>query len=248
MKKAITLLAAALLMSPAIAFSDVSTNDVTGNWKGTLDAGPVKLRLEFKISKAAGGDLTAKLDSPDQGARDIPVDTVTVNNGTLRLEVKTVNGVYEGTMDAAGKKATGEWKQGPQALPLILERGQGAASTPGAEKLSPSDLAASKQAAQKVAGIWNGTLAAGAANLRLRLNITKTASGAAMGTMDSLDQGAKDIPMSSITLKADKVRFEVRGIGGVYEGTLSADGSALGGQWHQGGQTMPLDFTKAAPK
>lgn len=248
MKKARSLLAATLLMSPAAAFSAADTDDGTGNWKGTIEAGSVKLRVVFKISKAAGGGLTAKMDSPDQGMRDLPVDTVTVKNKTIRLEVKTINGVYEGTVDAAGTKATGKWQQGPQTLPLTLERGQGADSTSEAERLSPSDLAASKQAAQKVAGTWNGTLTVGAANLRLRLNISKTASGAATGTMDSLDQGANDIPMSTITHKEGKVRFEVRGIGGVYEGTLSADGSGLSGQWHQGGQTMPLDFKKAPVK
>jgi hypothetical protein len=245
MKKKITLLVATLLMSPAVAFSAAGTNDVTGNWKGTLDVGSVKLRLVFKISKAAGGGLTARMDSPDQGVRDIPVDNVTVKNKAIRLEVKTISGVYEGTVDDAGTKATGQWKQGPQALPLTLERGQGADSTSEAEKLSPSDLAASKQAAQKVAGTWNGTLTVGAASLRLRLNISKTAAGAATGTMDSLDQGANGIPMSAITHKEGKVRFEVRGIGGVYEGTLAADGSALSGQWRQGGQTLPLDFKKA---
>jgi hypothetical protein len=247
MKSAISLLAATWLLSPAVAFS-AGSNDATGNWKGTLDVGPVKLRLVFKINKTAGGDLIAKLDSLDQGVRDIHVDTVTVQNKTLHLEVKAINGVYEGTLDASGTKAIGQWKQGPQAWPLTLERGQGAESTSEAEKLSPSDLAASKQAAQKLAGTWNGTLAAGAANLRLRLNISKTAAGAATGTMDSLDQGANDIPISSITHKEGKVRFDVRGIGGVYEGTLAADGLALSGQWHQGGQTMPLDFTKATPK
>jgi hypothetical protein len=248
MKNTMSLLAATLLMSPAVALSAAGTNDVTGNWKGTLDVGSVKLRVVFKISKTAGGGWTAKMDSPDQGARDMPVETVTVKNRTMRLEVKTIQGVYEGTVDAAGTKSTGQWKQGPQTLPLTLERSQGADSTSDAEKLSPSDLAASKQAAQKVAGTWNGTLAVGAANLRLRLNISKTAAGAATGTMDSLDQGANNIPMSTITHKEGKVRFEVRGIGGVYEGTLAADGSTLSGQWHQGGQTMPLDFKKATPK
>ena len=247
MKKAISLLAATLFMSPAVAFSAAGTNDVTGNWKGALDVGSVKLRIVFKISKSASGDLTAKMDSLDQGARDMPVDTVTVKDKMIRLEVKAISGVFEGTLDAAETKATGEWKQGPQALPLTLARGQGADSLP-AEQLSPSDLAASKQAAQKIAGTWNGTLAVGAANLRLRLNISKTAAGAATGTMDSLDQGANDIPMSAITHKDGKVRFEVRGIGGVYEGTLAADGSTLSGQWGQGGQTLPLDFKKATSK
>ena len=41
------------------------------------------------------------------------------------------------------------------------------------------------------------------------------------------------------------MRFEVPGIGGLYEGALAADGSALTGQWHQGGQTLPLDLQRA---
>jgi hypothetical protein len=244
MKKIISLLAATLLLSSAAAFDAATTNDVTGNWKGALDASSVKLRVVFKITKAASGELTAKMDSPDQGARDIPVDAVSVKDKTLRLEVKAVNGVYEGTLDAAGTKATGQWTQGPQSLPLTLERGQGTNSASEAEKFSPADLVASKQAALKAAGIWNGTLAAGAANLRLRVNISKTAAGAATGKLDSLDQGANGIPLSAITYKDGKVRFEAPGIGGVYEGTLAADGSTLTGQWQQGGQTLPLDFKR----
>ncbi len=67
-----SLLALPLLLSAQIAFAATTTNDVTGNWLGTLDTGMAKLRLSFKISRAADGGLTAKLDSLDQGARDIP--------------------------------------------------------------------------------------------------------------------------------------------------------------------------------
>jgi hypothetical protein len=105
---------------------------------------------------------------------------------------------------------------------------------------------ASKQAAQKLTGVWNGTLAAGAASFRLKVTIAKTASGAATGTIESLDQGAKDIPLSSITCKEGAVHFEARGIGAFYDGTLSPAGVMLTGQWHQSGQAMPLEFKKAA--
>ena len=246
MKTTLHLLVIAILASFGLAISAPAPTDITGNWKGTLEAGSVKLRLVFKINQAAGGDLTAKMDSPDQGARDLPVDTVTVQDKTLRLEVKAVQGVDEGTLDETRTKAAGQWKQGPNTLPLTLERSRGTDSTSETETLSPADLAASKQAAQKIAGTWNGTLTAGAAKLRLRLNISKTAAGAATGTMDSLDQGAKDIPLIAITYKEGAVRFEARGIGAFYEGTLAADGAALTGQWHQGGQTMALDFKKAS--
>ena len=113
------------------------------------------------------------------------------------------------------------------------------------EKLSPAELAASKQAAQKLAGVWNGTLAAGAASFRLKVKITKTATGAATGTIESVDQGAKDIPLTGITCKEGVVHFEARGIGAHYDGTLSPGGVMLTGQWHQSGQAMPLEFKKA---
>lgn len=234
-----------MLMSAGVAFGASATNDVTGNWKGTLEVGAVKLRVVFKISKAADGALTAKMDSLDQGARDLPVETVTVSNNLMRLEVKMVQGVYEGTLDKAGTKATGQWRQGVQSLPMTLERSRGVTVAFEAEQLSPADLAASKQAAEKLAGIWNGTLAAGPANLRLRIKIARSSTGAASGTLDSLDQGAKDIPLSAITYKDSAVRFEARGLGAFYEGTLAPGGDSLTGQWHQAGQSATLDFKKS---
>jgi hypothetical protein len=65
--------------------------------------------------------------------------------------------------------------------------------------------------------------------------------------MDSLDQGANDIPLREITLSEGNARFEARGIGGVYEGTLSGDSAVLAGQWQQAGQTLALDFKRAPP-
>jgi hypothetical protein len=224
-----------------------ATNDVTGNWQGTLDMGAAKLRLVFKVSKTASGELTAKLDSLDQGARDIPADPVTVSNKTLRMEVKSVKGLYVGTLDATGTKATGLWSQGPAVLPLSLEKG-GTNVIAEAEKLSSEELAANKQAAERMAGTWNGTLSTGTDDLRLRLNISKTPAGGATGTIDSMDQGANGIPISAIKLKGDKFRFEAKGVGGVYEGTLSTNGATIKGEWQQGGGELPLEFTKATSK
>jgi hypothetical protein len=237
-----------LLLSAHMVFAATTTNDVTGDWHGTLETGTAKLRLVFKISKTADRGLSAKLDSLDQGARDIPVDTVSVSNKVLRMEVKSVKGLYVGTLDATGAKAAGVWSQGQAVLALNLGKGPGASAAGEADELSPEQLAANKLAAQKIVGTWNGTLMVGAASLRLRVNISKTPTGGATGTLDSLDQGANAIPLSAITLKDGKVYFEARGIGGAYEGKLAAGGSALAGEWQQGGQTMPLDFKLSPPK
>ena len=242
------LLAAILVWLVQMAGAAPATNELAGNWLGTLDAGGTKLRLIFRISQSSGGGWTATMDSLDQGARGIPVETVSLKDKTLRLEVAAVNGGYTGTLDTAGNKATGQWTQSGQALPLILEKQSGTNVIVAAEKLPAADVAANKLAAQKIAGTWDGTLTAGAAKLRLRFHITKSAAGAATGTMDSLDQGATGIPLRAITLKDGKVHFAVPGIGGVYEGKLGAAGSSLTGDWQQGGQSIPLELKQAAAK
>src|SRR5437899_2927842 len=229
MKKLCLLLVTSLLMSIGTVLGGASPDSVTGNWKGTLEVGKAKLRLVFKINKSAEGALTAKLDSLDQGARDMPVDSVVVKSNKLRLEVKSIQGAYEGTLDKNGTKATGEWEQAGQKWPLTLEKTEKNASDE-LETIAPADLPASKLAAQKLAGLWNGTLEAGTLSLRLKVHFAQTPAGTAKGTMDSLDQGAKDIPLSGITLKEGKVRFEARGIGGVYEGTLAPDAKTLTGE------------------
>ncbi len=68
--------------------------------------------------------------------------------------------------------------------------------------------------AQGLEGSWQGTLDAGAAQLRLALAIEKAADGTYSGAMDSLDQGAT-IPIDTITVRGDKVRLELKRVKGV---------------------------------
>ncbi len=243
----ISILAVAGFASAACLVAAEPAPDLTGRWLGTLDTGAVKLRVAFNISKAADGGLSATMDSLDQGAHGIPVSSVTVSDNSVHLEVPNVQGVYEGKLDATGTTLEGTWSQGQGSLPLTLKKSTGSDDSVVRQELSPEDRAASKAAAQKITGTWNGVLVAGPQNLHLRLHIAAAPDGTATGTMDSLDQGANGIPLGAITLKDDnKVRFEVPGVGGVYEGVLAEDG--LTGQWQQGGQTLPLDFKKAPPE
>ena len=97
-----------------------------GTWRGTLNTGAGQLRLALRVSKAADGLLIGTLDSLDQGS-SIPVDRIVVTGSTVRLEVKSVNGTFEGAMNAAGTEIKGTWTQaGP--LPLTLTKDTSAAS------------------------------------------------------------------------------------------------------------------------
>jgi hypothetical protein len=99
--------------------------------------------------------------------------------------------------------------------------------------------------AQDIAGDWHGTLRAGGAELRLVLHITKSGEGALKATLDSVDQGANGIPVSSITLKDSQLNLGVDAVHGAYEGKVAADGKTISGTWTQGAE-LPLDFKRGA--
>src|SRR5262245_8153308 len=106
----------------AAAQLGASITNIEGAWEGTLDFGGAKLRLVLKISKAADGSLTAKADSPDQGAIDLPVDTISLKDGAVRFEMKRTMASYEGTLNKAASEISGEFKQGGMTVPLTLKR------------------------------------------------------------------------------------------------------------------------------
>ncbi len=105
-------------------------------------------------------------------------------------------------------------------------------------------LAASLARAQDIVGDWQGTLSAGGAELRLVLHVTKAADGALKATLDSVDQNANGIPVSSISLKESKLSLGIDAVHGTYEGTVAPDGKSISGTWTQN-SSLPLEFKRA---
>ena len=99
-----------------------ATPGVEGNWQGALDVGAFKLRLVLKISKSADGKLTATVDSLDQNAKDLVVDTITLQDGTLNFEMKALGASYVGTLGKDGSQLTGKFTQGGAVFPLDFKR------------------------------------------------------------------------------------------------------------------------------
>ncbi len=110
-----------ILVNPQKLYANTG-RDVKGIWQGTLKVSGTELRVVFKISENPDGVLTATMDSPDQGAIDIPVSEVIIEDGNLILDVKTIQGVYEGKLNGDGTKIMGLWKQSGLSLPLILNK------------------------------------------------------------------------------------------------------------------------------
>lgn len=91
-------------------------------WEGTLKIGGVELRLVFHLFKQKDGTYLGTMDSPDQGAKGISLDEVSIKDDAVRLEVKSAGVVFEGKRDKAGKEIAGDFKQAGQTIPLTLNK------------------------------------------------------------------------------------------------------------------------------
>jgi len=106
-------------------------------------------------------------------------------------------------------------------------------------------LSATTLFAQDISGAWHGLLKFQGGQLRLNINITKTAAGYA-ATMDSPDQGAKDIPIETISFASNTLNFAIP------QGKIDFKGQLLNdtfkGTFTQNGYEIPLDLGRAEVK
>jgi hypothetical protein len=96
--------------------------DITGYWKGALEVQGMRLRLTLKIGKGKDGAYAGTMASLDQGGREIPMNSISVTNPAVRLECKTIRGVYQGTINPEGTIMDGKWEQMGNPTPLKFER------------------------------------------------------------------------------------------------------------------------------
>lgn len=208
--------------------------EIAGDWKGTLKTAGPELRLVLHLQKTDGG-WTATLDSIDQGAKGIRVSKTTVEDNRLILDVASVKGSYEAEISADGKALNGTWHQPQLDAPLNFVRGTFGKEDMGAEKSAT---------AAPLLGVWEGVIDAGGTKLDVRFTLTKEGDSSIAGKFDSITQGATGMPISGLSLNGADFHFDLRAVGGKYDGKLSADGKALKGTWQQGGGQLPLDWTK----
>ena len=101
-------------------------------------------------------------------------------------------------------------------------------------------LAGQEHQQMKMEGIWQGVLEVTGMELRIVFKISKDSTDSWIGTMDSPDQGAANIPIGEVVVKGDSLILRLPNIGGRFEGILNPDSLVLNGQWMQSGYTFPL--------
>ena len=98
------------------------SQDITGTWNGILDVPGMQLRMLVNISQSETG-YTGTMDSPDQGAKDIPISDIVFTNNSLSFSVPAAGVTYKGTFENETIKGT--FSQAGSSLPLNLSRGTG---------------------------------------------------------------------------------------------------------------------------
>lgn len=93
--------------------------DITGQWNGILKVQGIQLRLVFNVTKSDNG-YSSTMDSPDQGAKGIPVTNTTFENPKIKFEVTNVGIEYTGAL--SGDEIIGTFKQVGQEFPMNLFR------------------------------------------------------------------------------------------------------------------------------
>ncbi len=109
-----------------------------------------------------------------------------------------------------------------------------------------SAATAQTSAGTSIVGTWQGALDVGGTKLRIVFHVAKTDGGNFVSTLDSPDQAATRIPVSSTTVREDSVILTVASIGGLYIGRISGDKSSIEGRWNQGGASFSLALNRAS--
>jgi pimeloyl-ACP methyl ester carboxylesterase len=118
MKNMVLHIGALAVLSASMLYSQ----EIAGDWQGTLDVGAQKLRSILHITKAENEGWGARFISVDQGDMGgIPVNSLTVQGSTINFAVDAVRGSYTGTISGDGNSISGIWTQG-RPLPLDFRR------------------------------------------------------------------------------------------------------------------------------
>jgi len=115
------------LLCYALLGAALHAQDITGDWHGTLKSSGPEFRIVIHISKGDNGALKGTFDSVDQGAKGVPLTSVTLDGSNFKFTIDVAKVTYEGKVNA--DTITGTWSQA-QSLPLEFKRGPFEASSP----------------------------------------------------------------------------------------------------------------------
>jgi hypothetical protein len=123
-----------LLAGNAAAQTPAAANSLEGAWVGVLGG---QLHVVIAITKSSDGGFSGTLNSIDQHSA-LALRTITLKGNSVRFEVPSVGGVYEGQLNKNADSISGSWRQtGTVPQPLDLKRAPKSDDAPAAAAALP---------------------------------------------------------------------------------------------------------------
>jgi pimeloyl-ACP methyl ester carboxylesterase len=118
----LTVCAVILLQNQLCAQLINRSPEFSGHWQGSLALPNKQLVLIFNISKNQDAKYAATLDVPEQSAKDIAADKVTVYRDSIEIKYSNLRASFIGAMKPDSSTLIGEWKQAGNSFPLTLQK------------------------------------------------------------------------------------------------------------------------------
>ena len=213
---------------------------IKGYWKGTLQPAPeIALDLILRIGTDADGQLMGLLDVPEQGGKDIPASDLKFESPKVSMNLSGIGLSFEGQVLTDARTIEGKMKSPGPEFEVRFER------LDSLDGLGPSKLSYESPSGNKeVIGFWEGTLEVQGTELRLAVAVGLDSDGKYQGTMDSLDQSARGLPMSSLEITDGTFVMKWAALGATYSGDLEGDGDVLNGNFQQGPIDVPFKMER----
>lgn len=230
-------IASALLVNSA-AFAQASRVP-NGHWQGSLKMGKDEQPMVMDLTKDQKGEWIGTLGIPEFGINDVPIATIAVAADGVRIAAPSFPGApsLDLKLSPDAKSMSGSLTSGGTAKPVTFKRtGEAKVNLPGANSTITKSLE----------GAWQGSMdGGGTSRYHLVLKFQRAANGTGSGTVTSIDRNMES-PLSAIRQEGNFVTFEILSLGGTFRGTLNAAATALNGEWMQGGNGTPLNFSRGA--
>lgn len=102
--------------------SDAQT--LSGSWTGVLSFGNSEIRLVLHFRTGDNGNTECTMDSPDQGAKDIPGVIRHLSEDSLSIDFPTVGARYNGAVNAEDNSFSGVFSQSGMSFGLKMSPGE----------------------------------------------------------------------------------------------------------------------------
>src|SRR5262245_11229843 len=196
-----------------------------GCWLGTMGEGGEQRRVLLELESGGAHAWSARFH---RLSRNVSSDTVSATVSDSDLAFGNEQFHFKGRFSTDGASISGEIEREGKTSPVLLAR--------------PADAGA---AARALVGDWGGSLVQnGVPVLRLVVKLRAAPCGQINATMDSPDQRATDLPVTSLRTTPDSLLLQMTYVGGAYAAAVNAEHTKLTGKWTRAGMVSQLDLSR----